>query len=725
MKKLHLICNAHIDPVWQWTWDEGISAAISTFRTAADLCDEFDYIFCHNEALLYEAIEKCAPALFERIKKLVLDGKWKIIGGWYLQPDCNLPCGESFVRQIKAGRKFFSEKFGVEPSVACNFDSFGHSVGIVQIMKKCGYDGYIIHRPWDSVFDYPGRFFKWKAPDGSSVTVCRVDSYGSGLGHAAEKIISHAKNAEDTDAVLWGVGNHGGGPSRKDLFDIEKLRINGTEIFHSYPEKLFSDNIKISGEIKTSLVPAMPGCYTSMMKIKQANRQTENLIYETEKMISAASLGGFEPDYKALEEAEKKLLLAQFHDILPGSSVQDGEREGLELLASARKTFREERTRALMHLTMEEKAADTGEYPIFVFNPNPYELTCPVEAEFSLADQNWDENTVTAMRVYQNGEEIPVQQIKDNSTINLDWRKRIMFSSRLAPMSFTRFSVFTHTVSVQKKERNDFSLEKLLSSKALAAPVCLRMYEDTADPWAMSEDEHTVSLGKNPVDFKPMDAVSAAEYFKTEELSSRHIIEDGEIYTAIEEFTECKNTKAVTEYKIYKDYDYVDLKITVEFADKNCLVRLRLPVQPGRLCGDGPYVTEYKIGKEVCYQKWLGTESNGTVHAVINDGVYGGIYTGDALELTLLRGAGYLFHPIGERELYNKDRYLPRIDSGRYIWNFRIYKGSVKDVTLAAQEFSSKPYGINIFPIGTGKEKTGIYTDKKVVMPVCRKSGNG
>ncbi|MBR1867862.1 MAG: hypothetical protein IJ800_04715 [Clostridia bacterium] len=134
MKKLHLICNSHIDTVWQWTWDEGVSSAIATFRSAADLADEFDYVFCHNESMLYEAIEKIDPVLFERIRELVKKGKWKITGGWYLQPDCNIPSGETFIRQISVGKKYFKEKFDVEPTVAYNFDSFGHSAGLPQIL---------------------------------------------------------------------------------------------------------------------------------------------------------------------------------------------------------------------------------------------------------------------------------------------------------------------------------------------------------------------------------------------------------------------------------------------------------------------------------------------------------------------------------------------------------------------------------------------------------------
>ena len=141
MKELHLICNAHLDPVWQWDWNEGATAALATFYSAVDIAEEYDYVFCHNEALLYEFVEQYDPKLFERIRGLVKAGKWHIMGGWYIQPDCNIPSGEGFVRQIETGLRYFKEKFGVRPSVAVNFDSFGHTQGLVQILNKCGYNG--------------------------------------------------------------------------------------------------------------------------------------------------------------------------------------------------------------------------------------------------------------------------------------------------------------------------------------------------------------------------------------------------------------------------------------------------------------------------------------------------------------------------------------------------------------------------------------------------------
>ena len=106
MKRLHLVCNAHIDPLWLWELEEGISAALSTFRVAADFCEFYDgYVFNHNEAMLYEWVEEYEPELFERIQRLVKEGKWHIMGGWYLQPDCNMPSGATSAkgRSAEAG----------------------------------------------------------------------------------------------------------------------------------------------------------------------------------------------------------------------------------------------------------------------------------------------------------------------------------------------------------------------------------------------------------------------------------------------------------------------------------------------------------------------------------------------------------------------------------------------------------------------------------------------
>ena len=106
MKELHLLCNAHLDPVWLWQRPEGVAEAISTFRIAAAFCDEYDgFVFNHNESVLYEWVEEHEPELFKKIQRLVNEGKWRIMGGWYLQPDCTMPCAVSFIRQIETGNR--------------------------------------------------------------------------------------------------------------------------------------------------------------------------------------------------------------------------------------------------------------------------------------------------------------------------------------------------------------------------------------------------------------------------------------------------------------------------------------------------------------------------------------------------------------------------------------------------------------------------------------------
>lgn len=748
MKKLHLICNAHLDPIWQWTWDEGISAVIATFKSAADLADEFDYVFCHNESLLYEAIEKNAPELFERIKKLVKEGKWHVTGGWYLQPDCLMPAGETFVRHIAVGKKYFKEKFGVEPTVTVNYDSFGHSLGLVQILAKNGYKGYLSCRPRNGdQFKYPGKFFKWISPDGSSILFSNSGSYSSPLGHAVEKITSQvtvggaaldgkgvkSEERKDVDYVLWGVGNHGGGPSRKDLRDIAALKIENTEIIHSTPEALFDDTIEVAGEVRESLITCMPGCYSSMARIKQAYRKAENLFYATEKMISAASLTGLEFDTKAFDEAEKRLLLTTFHDILPGTCVEEGEREGLEMLASCSKTLKEYRTNAFLRMAMGQPCAGEGEFPVFVFNYMPYEVVTPVEVEFMLADQNWDEQIVYKPHIYMGDKEIPCQQIKEESTLNLDWRKRVVFEGKLAPLSLTRFTIKVEAIAPMEKPKMDGAgMARVLENNPLISKEAVfELYDDSADPWAMSGEE-LKAVGKNPVPFTLLSGSDAASVCGVKgELPAVRVIEEGNVYTAYESAYSAGRTSAILQYKIYKNQPFVDLKATVEYGDKNKLVRLKVPMPCGmeksKVVGDGPFIWEQKPDSEVSFQKWLGLQGdNGEIFAVINDGVYAGKVEDGYLHFTLLRGAGYCMHPICERPLYPEDRYLPRIESGRYVYNFRLFRGDVSKVCRMAELFNQQPYAVNVFPTGSDTfENKAVEVLGEVVLATMRKRESG
>lgn len=325
MKQIFLICNAHLDPVWQWEWEEGLAETLSTFRIAADFCEEFDgFVFNHNESLLYQWIEEYEPELFTKIQNLVKRGCWHIMGGWYLQPDCNMPSGESLVRQIATGRKYFKEKFNRVPTTAINFDSFGHSRGLVQILKKAGYDSYIVGRPAAFMFDPPAVDFNWIGYDGSEIATHLSDElYNSSLGKATEKIENYRNGHQEANAllILWGIGNHGGGPSRIDLEQIaqlkEKLKKQNYLLIHSTPEEYF-DALPIQElpKFEKSLNSVMIGCYTSQILIKQKHRVLENMLYSTEKMVCGAELQtGCKGNWDRIKEAEKALLFCEFQKI--------------------------------------------------------------------------------------------------------------------------------------------------------------------------------------------------------------------------------------------------------------------------------------------------------------------------------------------------------------------------------------------------------------------------
>ena len=204
MEKRHFISSATPiwTQVWLWNMEEGISAALSTFHTAADFCENYDgFVFNHNEALLYQWIEEYDLPLFERIQKLVKAGKWHIMGGWYLQPDCNMPSGESFVRQIRSGQEYFREKFGVTPKTVINFDPFGHSRGLVQILKKAGYHSYLFGRPSEGDCPLGGDNIIWEGFDGSQILGHRTrEGYNSLMGEAGKKVREKLEALQRTGA---------------------------------------------------------------------------------------------------------------------------------------------------------------------------------------------------------------------------------------------------------------------------------------------------------------------------------------------------------------------------------------------------------------------------------------------------------------------------------------------------------------------------------------------
>ncbi len=720
-KKIHLICNAHLDPIWQWEWEEGAASALSTFKSAADLCREFDYTFCHNEVTLYKYIEEYAPELFNEIKQLVKEGKWKIIGGWYLQPDCNMPCGESIIRQIQFGKRYFKEKLGAFSNTAYNIDAFGHSVGIVQIMKKCGQDNCFIIRRGDD--DIPDSQLIWKGLDGSTVKLCAPEgSYNSPLGGAADKIKRLADSFEKpVDCVMWGVGNHGGGPSRKDLRDIKELmETSEYEILHSTGEDFFND-IEPENVHDKSFEISMPGCYTSVSEIKQSHASFEDTLYMTEKLCSVAAMRGLiEYPEAELNEATEDLLTAEFHDVLPGTCIKEGEENGIMILAHGRNILNKLRARSYFALTSAEPKAKEGEYPFLIFNPNPYKWETEVECEFMLADQNWDGSIVSTFKVVnEKGEEVPAQFIKEKSHLNLDWRKRVVFRATLEPMAISRYSVyvdFVPNVASKKREEtgniifeNENTYIEISRKTGLASSYkingkeylsgeafYLASYDDNADPWAMGSNQLT-TLGTNKKLFKLSEKPSGV----FEGMESLQIIENGEMLQCVEAFFECENSRARVEYKIHKKTGELDVSVDLFPGDINKMYRVCVPVSlKGEYRGQTAFGTQplYMNGRECVAQRFTYIKGENECLALLNKGTYGSKYENGVIEMSLLRTATYCAHPIMDRPLIPLDRYTQKIDLEERNFSFRLAVAKENELERLSLEFTTPPYACNVFP---------------------------
>jgi len=767
----HLICNAHIDPVWLWDWEEGVAAVLSTFRTAADLCEAFDhFIFNHNESLIYEWVEQMEPALFKRIRELVKKGRWHIMGGWYLQPDCNLPSGESLVRQILAGRRYFNSRFGVLPTTAINFDPFGHSRGLVQILAKCGFDSYLFCRPGsgDHYFQLESNDFTWVGFDGSGIAARRgVMHYNSPLGKAREKVEQYLKAypGEKPGLVLWGVGNHGGGPSRQDIENLNNLikeAHQSEKIIHSTPERYFEgrDKTEITCPVYTKdLNPWAVGCYTSQIRIKQSHRRLENELFATEKMAATAHLAGL-MDYpaKPLEEAERDLLFSQFHDILPGSSIPEVEASSLRRMDHGMELLSRVRTQLFFKLCSGQPPAREGEIPILVWNPHPFPVHGIFECEFQLQDQNRGEDWTVA-RVFSNGKALPTQTEKESSNINLDWRKKVVFHGVLKPNCVNRFDARLVRVDSKPRARIQpvdrkftFRNERLfvrinaltglldryevdgvnfLKSGA-GRPV---VYNDDENPWAMQ----TLAFQQRAGRFTVMTHADAAEFtgIRKGGLSPVRVIEDGPVRTVVEALLGYNRSAICLHYHIPKEGTEIEVSIRTYWNEKNAMLKWELPTafQNPTLYGQVPYgCSELPTnGKEAVAQKWIALVDNEGKHAlsVINDGSYGLSGKKGHLALSLLRSPAYAAHPIEDRPLVPQDRFTPRIDQGERFFRFWLNAGKGKSrlqtLDREATRHNEKPFALSFFPPGGGKipGTALILSDKTIRMSSCRVSQSG
>jgi len=409
--------NAHIDLAWLWRWMETVAVTRATFATILDNMEDYpEVVYIQSQAQAYRWMEERHPELMERIRRKVKEGRWEIVGGMWAEPDCNLIDGESFVRQLLYGKRYFQERFGVEVKVGWNPDSFGYNWNMPQIYRQAGLEAFVTQKiSWNDTNVFPYHFFWWEGPDGT-----RLLTYFPPSGYVgelkSEELLNGLRLFERntglrTPFLLYGLGDHGGGPNREMLDRARSF--SRQRIFPRLEQTTFQGYLSRIPEPVLAALPVWKdelyleyhqGTFTTQAETKRLNRKSEVLLADAEKLSSLAGLLGGPYRRADILRAWERVLMNQFHDILPGSSINAVFRDAKEAYIEAHSLAAGARDEALDVLGS-RIATDRGPEgrPFLVFNTLAWErdglAVLPLDAELARGARLYDDG----------GREIPCQ----------------------------------------------------------------------------------------------------------------------------------------------------------------------------------------------------------------------------------------------------------------------------------------------------------------------------
>ncbi|MBP1646612.1 MAG: hypothetical protein H6Q30_57 [Bacteroidetes bacterium] len=655
---VHLICNAHLDPVWQWRWEEGCSEAIATFQNAVDTLREHpSLIFNHNESVLYEWVRQYDPSLFREIRRLAKKGRWHISGGWYLQPDVNLPGPEAIIRHIIRGRRFFLEHFNARPIVAYNFDSFGHSAGLPQILRLAGYLMYIHMRPQEPEMHLPADLYRWRGVDGTEILTYRI---AVGLYHTERDNIEQrlqegkalALKLNRDVPVFWGIGNHGGGPTREDLEKIDAFMKTEREVVvrHSTPEMLY-DALKKPGRkapvVEGELQRVFTGCYTSLSRLKRGALQSLGTVLQAETLRTATwwQLGQDFPS-KEFEDSWGKHLFNDFHDILPGSCTEPAEYDALNQYGLVDNTLRTLRLGAAA--SFNAGPPRKLYVPLTIMNANPGCTSVPVEAECMLDLRPMWAGTWHLRLFSLDGVEIPCQEEQPESLLPFNgWRRKVSFFPRLPAAGAVHYEIriaegsrkphdipppaLRHTIDLSTGLIT--SLDAGEGRECLAASLLRALVvNDDGDSWGADRWSYQDVVGH----FEPVPG-------------SVHIIERGPIRTITEAMFGWGKSTIVLRTISYPDWPVLEFRLRVQWNENRKRLKLSIPTAfqtdqvlceiPGGVMPRPADGQEYVQGRWAFVRGSIGGRP--TALGLVNSGQHGFDFKDGEIRLSVLRSAAY------------------------------------------------------------------------------------
>ena len=672
MKTFHMIGNAHLDPVWLWDWREGYQENQATLLSALQRLEEFeDFVFTCSSAQFYEWIEESNPYLFERIQKFVDNGRWVIVGGWWVQPDCNIPGAEAFARHSLISQTYFKEKFGRTARTGYCVDSFGHNAMLPQILKLSGMDNYVFQRPSAKENpDLPGCLFAWQSPDGS-----RVNTFRLPIGYCIDKNIPERVEQFENEFVpqlpvgvddimfFYGVGNHGGGPTIANIKTIKELQSSKEDVAIA-----FSDPDTFFDKIASCELPVVEGdlqhhaagCYAAESTIKAMNRRAENGLLAAEKWSLLAEKMGLRRSFEDLTPQWKQLLFNQFHDTLAGTGLERAYYDARNQLGEVGSVSDRVQTQALRALAFQINIPlDDTKLPVVVFNPHSWPVEAPVEVETG----TFANIPVQGAIMVQDhvGRRVPCQKI--DSSCKLNGRNRITFRAKVPALGYATYFLTAETVNdpfvapledlVLENEylRVEFDpatggiasiFDRRTEQQILAAPTAATVIDDRdSDTWG-----HTlVRLDKREGNF-------TATQFK--------VMDHGPVRTCLKVRSSYGDSTLTQVYSLYAGEAQIHVDTTVNWQEKRRALKLEFPVNvaDGQAAVEIPFghLNKKMDGKEEPMQQWAdisgvtpaddcaccGGRSIGL--SVINDSKYSVDFHDNTIALTALRSPVYAHH---------------------------------------------------------------------------------
>jgi alpha-mannosidase len=732
-RTLHMIGNAHIDPVWLWQWPEGYQEVRATFQSAIERLEEYgDFVFTCDSALFFAWVQESDPQLFEKIRRRVAEGRFEVVGGWWIEPDCNLPGGESFVRQALYGQRYLREQFGIIATVGANLDSFGHNATIPQILARSGCDSYVFLRPGPSEKELEAPLFWWESPDGSRVLAYRIPheycAPKEDLGEHVEKAVASLPDGDGAYAVFYGVGNHGGGPTKANIEQISRLGLRPSSLRAFFDAAAGdADRPVVRGELQHHA----RGCYTTHSPIKRWNRRAESLLLRAERWCAVADSLGLRPYPSAeLEQAWKLVLFNQFHDTLAGTSIEPAYEDARDQLGHASSlaasAFNAAAQSIARQIGIEEEPAESR--PVVVFNSHPWPLRTDVELEYT-----WTREQGHHV-VDDEGEPVPTQLTRPLTTMS-GLRSRFAFRVDVPPLGYRTYRVRLGIADGEAIGCSDTHLEDELvrveldpATGRIAKLVHKPSGADVAAPGskhAVVIDDRSDTWGHGVVAYDR----ETGEF----ECTGVRLLESGPVRGIVRVESRYGTSTLREDYILSAGAPYVDVRVALDWHEPLKLLKLRYPtsVDTDRATFETPYghLERPAVGDEEPGQSWVDVSADGRGLTVINDAKHGFDVRGGDIGISAVRSPVWAWHDPRELEEGGDFEYM---DLGRQSFRVRLvpHAGDWREagVVRIAAELNVPPFVlIETFHEGSLPPRRSFASDGggDVVLTVLKRGEDG